>query len=93
MDKEVSLESSEEAELLVGWAWKFGLMYLQREICLKINALKREWDQERLSLKEGSSFQALIQRNNSTAQLQQSKDRKTSLHLHPLKNIKNWSVK
>ena len=55
-DEEVSLDSAEEAERLVGWACKVSLMDLQREIFLKIHALKREREQERLSLKEGSSL-------------------------------------
>ena len=51
MVKNVSLDSVEEAERLVGWYCKFSLMDIQREICLRINSLKRERDQERLSLK------------------------------------------
>ena len=50
VDEEVSLDLSEEAECLVGWACKVILMGLKREIILKINALKMERDQERLSL-------------------------------------------
>ena len=56
MEKEVSLDSAEEAELLVGWACKFSLVYLQREIFLMIHAMKREREQERISLKVGSSL-------------------------------------
>ena len=40
VEKEVSLESSDEAELLVGWGCKVVLMDLQWEIVLKINSLK-----------------------------------------------------
>ena len=36
------MDSVEKAERLVGWACKFSLMDLQREIVLKINSLKRE---------------------------------------------------
>ena len=61
VDKEVSLDSVEEAERLLGWDCKVSLMDLQREIFLMIHALKREREQERLSLKEGSSFQPLRQ--------------------------------
>ena len=70
VEKEVSLDSVEDAEFLVGWSCKVSLMDLQREIFLKIHALKKEWEQERLSLKEGSSFQPLRQGSSSTAQLQ-----------------------
>ena len=37
--------------------------------------MKREQDQEQLSLKEGSSLQTLGQGNSSTAQLQQTRER------------------
>ena len=37
-------------------------------------------------------FTAYEARKNLTAQLQQSIERKTSLHLHPLKSIKNWRL-
>ena len=50
MDEDVYLKSAEEAERLIGWACKVILMNLQREILLIVHALKREWDQERLSL-------------------------------------------
>ena len=73
MDEEVSLESAEEADCLVGWACKVSLMDLQREFVLNIHALKRGRDQERLSFKEGSSLQPLRQGSSSTAQLQQSR--------------------
>ena len=56
MDKEVSMDSAEETETLLGWACKVSLMDLQREIFLIILARKRERDQERLYLKEGSSL-------------------------------------
>ena len=92
MDEEVSLDYSEEAERLVGWSCKVILMDLQREIFLKINALKRGRDQERLSFKEGSNFQPLRQGRSFTAQIQYSRDRKTIMHLHPLNRIKNWGV-
>ena len=46
----------EEAEYLVGWSCMVSLMDIQREIFLMIHALKREPDQEMLSLKEGSIF-------------------------------------
>ena len=86
--EEVYLESTEKAEHLVGWSCKVILMDLQREICLKIHALNREWEQERLSLKEGSSFQPLMQGRILTTQIQQSRERKNGLNLHPLKSIK-----
>ena len=41
MDKEVSLDSVEESECFVSWGFKVILMYIQREICLKANSLKR----------------------------------------------------
>ena len=59
MDKEVSLGYSEEAERLVGWDCKVSPMTLQRKIFLKIHALKRKRDQERLYLKEVSSLHPL----------------------------------
>ena len=92
MDEEVSLDSVDDAERLVGWACKVSLMDLQRETFLMIHALKREREKERLSLKEGSTLQPLRQISSSTAKLQQSRERKTGLHLHPLKSIKNWRV-
>ena len=52
---------------------------------LMIHALKREQDQERISLKEGSSFQTLSQGSILIAQLHQYIERKTGIHLHPLK--------
>ena len=52
MDKEVALDSAEEAEHLVGWACKVSLMDLQRDFFM-IHALEREREQERLSLKDG----------------------------------------
>ena len=55
VNKEVSLDSAEEAERLVGWACKVSLMNLQREIFLNIHVLKMEREQESLSLKECSS--------------------------------------
>ena len=74
MDEEVSLDSTDEAERLVGWGCKVILMNFQRGICLKVNSLKRGQDKERLSLKEGSSFHPLRQENNSTSQLQKTRD-------------------
>ena len=56
MDKEVSLDSTEEAERLVGCDCKVSLMDIKREISLKIHALNREKDKERISLKGVSSF-------------------------------------
>ena len=47
------MDSPEEAEFLVSWGCKVSLMDLQLEIFLNIHALKRERDQERLSLKGG----------------------------------------
>ena len=41
-------------------------MDLQQEIFLKIHAMKRERDQERLSFKEGSSLQPLRQGTSLT---------------------------
>ena len=52
--------------------------------------MKRECKQERLSLKEGSSFQPLRQGRILTAQLWQCRERNIDMHLHPLKIIKNW---
>ena len=71
VDKKVSLDSVEEAQCLVGCYCKVILMGLQREIFLKINALNRERDQERISLKKGSSFQPLRQGSSSTEYIQQ----------------------
>ena len=85
VDGDVSLGSSEEGERLVGWSFRVSLMDLQREICLMIHALKREWEQERLSLKEGSSLQPLGQGISLIEQLQQSTETKTGMHLHLLK--------
>ena len=91
-DKEVSLEPAEKAERFVDWGCKASLIDLQLEIFLKIHALRREREQERLSLQEGSSFQPLRQGRSSTEQLKKSRERKTGMHLHPLKSIKNWRV-
>ena len=51
VDEEISLESAEEGQRLVGWDCKTILLDIQREIFLMIHALKREREQERLSLK------------------------------------------
>ena len=56
MDEDVSMDSTEEAERLVGCDCKVSLVDLQREMFLKIHALKKEGEQERLTLKEGSSL-------------------------------------
>ena len=56
MDEEVSLDSSEEAECLVGWGFQVRLMDLQGEIFLKVHSLNRERDQERLFLKRVKIF-------------------------------------
>ena len=53
VEEEVSLDSAEDTERLVGWAFKVGLVDIQREIFLIIHALKRERKQERLYFKEG----------------------------------------
>ena len=45
VDENVSLDSAEEAEHLVGYACKVILVDLQGEIFLKIHALKKERDQ------------------------------------------------
>ena len=58
---------------MVGWDCKVSLMDIQREIFLMINALKRERQQERLSLKYGSSLQPLRQGSISILQIQQSR--------------------
>ena len=55
------MESSEEAERFVGWACKVILMDINKEVCLKIKALNMERYEERISLKEGSSFKPLRQ--------------------------------
>ena len=60
-------------------------MDLQREIFLMIHELKREHEQERLYLKEGSSLQPLRQGSSLTAQLHQPRDKNTGLNIHPLK--------
>ena len=52
VDEEVSLDSSEEAECLVGWGFQVRLMDLQGEIFLKVHSLNREHDQENLYFKE-----------------------------------------
>ena len=39
----------------------------QREIFLNVHAMKREREQERMSLKEGSSLRPMIQGISSTA--------------------------
>ena len=56
VEEEVYPDSAEEAERLVGWSCKVSLMDLQREIFLNIHALKREREQEKMSLREVSSF-------------------------------------
>ena len=65
----------------------------QREIFLKIHALKREQEHRRIYFTEGSILQPLRQGSSSTEQIQQSRESKNGLHLHPLKSIKNWRVK
>ena len=75
MDEEVSLDSAEEAERLVGWGYKVRLTHLQCAIFLKDGSLKRERWQERMYLKEGSSLQPLRQGRSLTAQLQQNGER------------------
>ena len=42
VDEEVSLDSTQEVERLVGWDCKVNLIDLQREIFLMIHSLKRE---------------------------------------------------
>ena len=93
VDDEVSLESTEKVENLVGWVCKVSLMDLQREISLKIHALKREQEQERLSLKEGSNLQLLRQGISLTEKRQNSREMKNGLHIHPLKIIKKLKGK
>ena len=73
VDKEFSLDSAEEAELLVGWGCKVGLMDIKLAIFFKFHSLKREREQESLSLKEGSILNPTIQGRSSTVQLQQSR--------------------
>ena len=70
MDEEVSMDSTEEAERFLGWAYNVSLVYLQREVFLMIHALKREQDQEMLSLREVSSFHPLRKGSSSVAQVQ-----------------------
>ena len=41
MENETSLDSSEKAEILVGWDCKVSLMGLQRERALKIHSMNR----------------------------------------------------
>ena len=65
MDKEVSLDSAEEAERLVGWGCKVSLMDIQQDIFyLRVISWKREMDQERLYLMEVSSLQHFEARKN-----------------------------
>ena len=85
MDEEFSLDSTDTTERLVGWDCKISLIYIQREIFLMIHAMKREQEQERLYLKDGSSLQPLRQGISSIAQLYHSRERKNGLNLHPLK--------
>ena len=67
-------------------------MDIQLAIFLKFNSLKREREQEGLSLKEGSSLQLLNKERSFTAHLKQSREINTGLHIHPLKSIQNWRV-
>ena len=69
MDEEFSMDSTEEAELLVGWGFKVSMLDLQREIHLRVHSLNRQREQERRSLKEVSSLQSLRQEISSTAQI------------------------
>ena len=83
MDETVSLDSTDEAERLVGWGFKVSLMDIQLAIFLKVHSLNSEREQEMLSLKEGSSFQPLRQVRSSTSQLHQSRERKpVSIYIH-----------
>ena len=54
--------------------------------------MNRERDKERISLKEGLILQPLRQGRSPTSQLQHSRERKTGLHIHPLKSIENIKV-
>ena len=67
-------------------------MDIQWAIFLKVNSMKREQDQDTLSFNEGPSVYPLRKGRSSTAQIWKSRERKTDLHLHPLKSIKNWRV-
>ena len=58
------MDSIDKSERLLGWACKVSMLDLHREIFLKIHALKREQDQENISLKEGSSLYPLRQGQN-----------------------------
>ena len=92
VDKEVSLNSAGEAERLMSWACNIILIDLQREIFFKIYVLKREQEQESLSLKESSSLKPLSKGRSPKEQFHQSRERKTIMHLHQLKRTQNWSV-
>ena len=63
MDEEVYLDSTEEAECLVGWSFKFILMDLQREIFFKIHTLKRKREQKSPYFLGGFKFLASEARN------------------------------
>ena len=76
----------------MGLACKVSLMDLQIEIYLNIHALNRKREQERIYLKEGSSLYPLRQGIIFSEQLQRYRERKTGLHIHTLKSIKNWRV-
>ena len=75
VDKDVSLESAEEVEYLVGWGYKVSMMDLQREIFLRIHSPNMKRDQKRIFLKEGSSLQPLRQVRSAKTQLQKTRDR------------------
>ena len=65
-------------------------MGLQLSIFLNVRALKSKQEQERISLKGGSSLKPLRKGRSSTAQLQKYRKRKTSLNLNPTNRIKSW---
>ena len=80
--------------------FKFGELRLKEQSdgssvrsILKVYALKRERDQEILSLKEGSSLHPLRQGRSSKAHIKQSSERNTGLNLLPIKSTTNWRLK
>ena len=61
-----------EGNVFLVWGCKVSLMGFQGEIFLKVNSLNRERYEEMISLKEGSSFQPLMQGRSLTAYIHQN---------------------
>ena len=73
-DKEVSMDSIDEVEHLVGRGCKAILMDIVLAISLKVHSLKKAREQESVSLKEGSSLHPMKQGRSLTSQLHHTRE-------------------